>query len=229
MSIMSPMDADTRELHLAWLAGCCDTAANRGVVLHCGRFTLGLHPDGVKREEGYNALIDWSKTGGEIVDDDAPGAKLIGEVGPLRALGALGCALLRSDAPKDSWSIGLRDLAEAAQESELDEQPGAPRDPNLKFGLMMRAVALLWLGAPGDRSTCQRPGDVGKADSGDIERLDMVVHLKPTEADHAELKAAQDRLAAERRLETTMRQIHRDRRSHMEHCRSLYCRECGMR
>lgn len=226
---MSPMDAEIRDLHLAWLAGCCDTAASRGAVLHCGRFTLGLHPDGQKREEGYNALIDWSKTGGEIADEDAPGRKLVAEVGPLRALGALGRALLRSGGPKDTWSNELRELAEAAEEGEIGERAGAPKDPCLKLGLMMRAVALLWLGAPGDRSTCQRPGDVGKADPGDVDRLDMVVHLKPTEADLAELKAAQERAAAERRLASTMQQIHRDRRAHMEHCRGLYCRECGMR
>ena len=219
------------------LAGAATMVSAYDKVIHCGPFTLGLHPDGAKREAGENALIDWRKVGGEVIAEDEAGSRLIYERGELRTLGAVGRALLDVSRPMQPWMAGFRALASEA--IKLEDTPGGPSDADLRLGLAMRAVALRQMGEPGTfidysrRQPTPRPGDVGAIHPDDFERAMLVAHLQLGEDERASMaadaKKAAEQAAFERRLERNSRDRMAREREHRDHCRSLYCRQCGMR
>lgn len=169
------------------LLGAIISAGCAGAVLACDHFTLGAHPDAQLAENGELALVDWSQIGGEVVAvEDAP-ARLVAERGEVRALGALGGALIERPVA-GRWMLGWRSIALEAL--DLVGLPGGPEDPNLRMGLAMRAVALHRMGRPGDQSTCRFAGDAGLADPDDFERASMIAALQLRADERAELSKA---------------------------------------
>ena len=164
-------------------------AADKGVVIHCGAYTLGLHPDAARRENGELALLDWSRPGGELVETEDPGGELADRMGQIRAMGALARALC-SARGLDGW---IGDVQAWARESEpLTHLPGGPVDRDLRAGLALRAVALQAMGRRGGLSPrfVPRPGDVGTLDPVLFQDASHLAHVRMTEADQALLAPA---------------------------------------
>lgn len=169
------------------IASALTSAAGAKLVIHCGHFTLGTHPDAAKREAGELALIDWSRPGGEVVAEDEAGRALLGQVGQARALGAVGRALIKTWAKLQPWIGRWRDLAREAE--QVVELPGGPADPDLRLGLAMRAVALQHMGVRGDIPArhSPRPTDVQGIEADAFDIAAVVAHVRLTDADRAAL------------------------------------------